>query len=260
MQLCVVNGSLRGGRGASGKILAAIEKGFVRGGGSVRILNLSEMKIESCRACSHCQTSKTYRCIYENRDNVSDIMNAIREADIVLYATPVYVFGMSSLLKRLLERFYSAAPVDDLLITKSGIFFHASDQALMGKPVVSLVVSDNVENITVQNAKSYFENYSKFMDAKALAHLERRSASVWLSSLTQSQTRMGTKANQILEAFEEIGNELSVNMSVSRRSKRQSEMKLIRIPSFVKAVWQLPAIRPKVKQEMNRIAHDYFLP
>ena len=260
MRLLAVNGSFRGDRGACGRILEAIHRGFLSGGGSAEIVNLGEKRVESCRGCNRCQATKSYRCVFEGRDDIAEIFQAIRGADIVLYATPVYMFGMSSLLKRFIERFHSAAPVDDLQITGSGILFHATDRALMCKPLVSIVVSDNVEDLTVENAKGYFRNYCRFMDARHIAHIERRSASVWLVSLEQSQTKMGSKARRILEAYEEMGKELAEGMQVTKRTRRQAEMALIRIPSIVKLAWRVPSIRPRIKEEMNKIARTYFVP
>ena len=260
MRLLAVNGSFRGDRGACGRILEAIHRGFLSGGGSAEIVNLAEKRVESCKGCNRCQATKSYRCVLEGKDDVAEILEGIRGADIVLYATPVYVFGMSSLLKRLIERFHSAAPVDDLQITDSGILFHATDRALMCKPLVSIVVSDNVEDLTVENANGYFRNYCRFMDARHIAHIERRSASVWLVSLEQSQTKMGSKARRILEAYEEMGKELAEGMQVTKRTRRQAEMALIRIPLIVKLAWRVPSIRPRIKEEMNKIARTYFVP
>ena len=52
------------------------------------------------------------------------------QADLLIYASPVYVFGMSSLLKRLIERFHCRAPIDEIILTPSGLFFHATDRSL----------------------------------------------------------------------------------------------------------------------------------
>jgi len=260
MRLLAVNGSFRGARGACGRILEAIHRGFLRGGGSAEIVNLAEKRVESCRGCNHCQAAKSYRCVFEGKDDVAEIFEGIRGADVVLYATPVYLFGISSLLKRLIERFHSAAPVDDLKITDSGILFHATDRALMCKPLVSIVVSDNVEDVTVENAKGYFKNYCMFMDARHIAHIERRSASVWLASLGQPQAEIGRRARRILEAYEEMGKELAKGMQVSKRTKHQAETALIRIPPVVKLAWRIPSMRPKIKEKMNKIARTYFVP
>jgi len=250
MEICAINGSLRGGRGAFGRIISVINKGFACSGKSITVINLADMRIEDCKACNLCQTTKTYKCIYDNKDDVAAIFQTIRESDIVIYATPIYVFGISSLLKKLFERMYSAAPVDDLTITKSNLLFHSIDTLLMSKPLISIVVSDNIENRTVSNAKGYFENYCKFTNSIHIAHLERRSASTWLHSLEEDKN--SKKAQQILEAYEQIGEELATNGTINRKTVTRTKTKMISIPSAIKIMWKIPQARQKIQQEMDK--------
>ena len=86
-------------------------------------------------------------------------------ADLIVFATPVYVFAMSALLKMFLERLYSTSDVFDLKLTQSGLFFHHVDSAICSKPFALLVCCDNMERETPKNVISYFRTYGKFMDA-----------------------------------------------------------------------------------------------
>jgi multimeric flavodoxin WrbA len=258
MRLCAVNGSFRGTRGASYRIIQAIQEGFTHTGGTVEILNLSEKNIKNCLGCNRCQISKTYKCIYESTDEIASMFQIIRDADVVLYITPVYVFGISSLLKKFLERFYSVSPVDELLITDSGIVFHTTDNKLMKKPFVSIIVCDNIEDITVQNSRGFFRNFTRFLDASHIGHIERRSASVWLSLLKESHQKKGIMAKRILDSFIKMGEELGNGKVISRRTKHIAEQKLIHVPVMVKAAWKIPILRPMIKGEMNRISKTYY--
>ncbi len=143
MLVCAINGSLRGSHGAIHKILQSLGKGVERAGGSWGLVQLAELKIEGCRACNQCQTTNTFKCIFDSHDDTALVHHKMRQADILVYASPVYVFGMSSLLKRLIERFHCRAPVESLILTQSGLFFHATDRLLTGKRFASLVVCDN---------------------------------------------------------------------------------------------------------------------
>lgn len=73
------------------------------------------------------------------------VFRQLAEADIVVYATPVYVFGLSGLLKTFLERFYGRGDGGELSISKSGPLFHHMDRAICSKPFVTLVYCDNLE-------------------------------------------------------------------------------------------------------------------
>jgi len=45
--------------------------------------------------------------VYDGKDDVRAVFKKMAEADLIIYATPVYVFGMSGLLKIFLERMYA---------------------------------------------------------------------------------------------------------------------------------------------------------
>lgn len=173
MHVCAINGSLRGSRGATHRALARLGRGVESAGGSWDLIELAELTIERCKACGHCQKSASLPCALDRRGDVPRVFERMAKADLLVYASPVYVFGMSSLLEALLERLHSRAPVEGaLLLSRSGLFFQATDRALMGKPFLSLVVCDNVEDLTVRSTRDYFRIFSRFMDAREVGHLE----------------------------------------------------------------------------------------
>lgn len=85
------------------------------------MIHLARMNINSCKGCfSDMETRCHYLCdCYD--DDFGGVAQKIIEADGVIFATPTYMFGMSSLLKRFFERWISfkALPVDRDRATKS---------------------------------------------------------------------------------------------------------------------------------------------
>ena len=67
-------------------------------GSEVFTLNL--MKISPCQDCGGCD--ETGRCIVE--DEMSQIYNAIRTADRIILASPVFFFGLSAQAKTMIDR------------------------------------------------------------------------------------------------------------------------------------------------------------
>jgi multimeric flavodoxin WrbA len=252
VKVLALNGSLRGAGGATGKILQSIKTGVERAGGIWNVVNLSELKIETCRACNHCQKTKLYKCIFDGKDNTEEIFGKMADADMLIYASPVYVFGVSSLLKRFLERLHSRAPVAEVLLTKSGLFFHATDQSLSSKPFISIVVCDNIENLTVRNTKEYFRIFGRFMDAPHIAHLERRSAAAWIAALAGTGKKAKENAESVLDAYVSAGEELVLKGCISRRTKKIAERPFIKIPFPVRMARHIPAFRPFIEQEVCR--------
>ena len=67
-------------------------------------LYLQERKIESCIGCNACQ-SEDRKCVIQ--DEMQDIYPLVCDADIIILATPVYIFNMTSQLKGFLDRLYA---------------------------------------------------------------------------------------------------------------------------------------------------------
>lgn len=46
-----------------------------------------------CIDCQACQQPQHYlKCVFNDKDDIAMVFNKMREADIILYSTPVYVF------------------------------------------------------------------------------------------------------------------------------------------------------------------------
>ncbi len=67
---------------------------------AVQVFNLNLMKISPCQDCGGCD--ETGRCIVE--DEMSQIYNAIRTADRIILASPIFFFGLSAQTKIMIDR------------------------------------------------------------------------------------------------------------------------------------------------------------
>lgn len=94
----VISSSLRNG---SNSEKLALE--FVRGAkvnNNVDYVLLKGKNIKYCIGCLFCQ--KTGKCVL--KDDMKEIIKLARKADILVFASPVYYYGMSGLMKTLLDR------------------------------------------------------------------------------------------------------------------------------------------------------------
>jgi multimeric flavodoxin WrbA len=80
----------------------AFLEGCRKAGAEVEIAYLREKKISHCAGCFTCWTRTPGVCIYN--DDVAEIMKKSEEADLVVYASPLYHYGIYSLLKKYIER------------------------------------------------------------------------------------------------------------------------------------------------------------
>ena len=70
---------------------------------SVESIYLHEKKINHCTGCNQCRDLGI--CVFN--DDMKLLVNQFRDADAVCFASPVYWWGISSMLKAFLDRLYS---------------------------------------------------------------------------------------------------------------------------------------------------------
>ncbi|MBN2283868.1 MAG: flavodoxin family protein [Deltaproteobacteria bacterium] len=97
------NGSPRGAKGNTEKILQPFLEGMRDAGASVETLYLKDLDIKECRGCYNCHMKTPGRCIMS--DDMDWIGERIKAADVLVFATPLYVFTVSALMKLLMDRF-----------------------------------------------------------------------------------------------------------------------------------------------------------
>lgn len=75
-------------------------KGAAEAGNEVEKISLAGKKIEFCRGCLACQ--KIGACVI--KDDAVAIAERVHDAEVVVFATPIYYYEMSGQLKTLLDR------------------------------------------------------------------------------------------------------------------------------------------------------------
>ncbi len=83
-------------------LLQAFLDGCASAGAETETIYLRKKKIAQCTGCYTCWTKTPGVCIH--KDDVAEIMKKEDEAGLVVYAYPLYHFGIISLLKRYIER------------------------------------------------------------------------------------------------------------------------------------------------------------
>ena len=92
--ITVISSSLR--EGSNSEILA---KAFVDGAkknNEVKYISLKDIKLNFCKGCLACQ--KINKCVID--DDVNSLLDIISNSDILVFATPVYYYGMAVFEKK----------------------------------------------------------------------------------------------------------------------------------------------------------------
>ncbi|MBQ9290627.1 MAG: flavodoxin family protein [Clostridia bacterium] len=103
MKIAVLNGSPRVGNTAA--MVNAFAEGAREAGHEVEILHVGKMKINGCLACEYCHGKGKGTCI--QKDDMAKVMPAYKEADMIVFASPIYYFGMTAQLTSAIQRVYA---------------------------------------------------------------------------------------------------------------------------------------------------------
>ena len=106
-KVVVISTSLRPGSN-SNSLAERFAEGAKAAGNEVEIISLRGKEIKFCTGCLACQ--KLGACVI--KDDVSDIMESVLNAEVVCWATPIYYYEMSGQMKTLIDRMNAMYPKD----------------------------------------------------------------------------------------------------------------------------------------------------
>ena len=99
MKIAIINGSAR-----KGNTLTAINA-FIKGaaeGHEIEVINPDKLNIAPCKGCGACQCHKG--CV--DKDDTNPTIDKIAGADMILFATPVYWWGITAQIKQVIDKCY----------------------------------------------------------------------------------------------------------------------------------------------------------
>ena len=77
-------------------------KGAKSAGAEIEYIKLKDMKINPCTGCYTCWTKTPGECIFQ--DDMTDLRLKSRKADLVVFASPLYIFSVTGIMKNFLDR------------------------------------------------------------------------------------------------------------------------------------------------------------
>jgi len=233
MKILAINGSYRGDKGHTRVLIDKILSGVRAAGSECEIVTLAHFKINRCLACDRCQSKESYlKCVQSEKDDVQQIFQKMSESDLLIFATPVYVFGFSVLLKTLLDRTYGISDCSKLILSKSGMLFHHTNKSVSGKPFAAVICCDNMEDATPANAISYFKTYARFQDANLAGILVRNAGRLADYGKEPSRQQIFPKLAEVYKAYERAGRELATQGYITKSTQKIANQEIIPIKMF----------------------------
>lgn len=102
MKILVITGSPRK-NGNSNTLVDNFIKGVEEAGHSVVRFDSAFKNVHPCVACNKCGMNG--QCVFN--DDFEFVRNNIVDADVVVFASPMYYFGISAQIKAVIDRFYA---------------------------------------------------------------------------------------------------------------------------------------------------------
>jgi len=99
-KVVIISSSMR--KGNSDKLCDEFQKGVLERGNEVTRINIRDIKLNFCLGCRDCYNYGD--CV--QTDDMNNFYPKILEADILVFATPIYFGEMSGSLKTFLDRMY----------------------------------------------------------------------------------------------------------------------------------------------------------
>ncbi len=125
MKILLISGSPHKA-GTTSVLIKAFSKGAESAGHEVYHFNAGEKEVHPCIACEKCHSAVS-ACVF--RDAFNEIRDMLIEADAVVFASPIYYYGLTAQLKAVIDRFYG---IDEQLRTakKTALLLACGDNTM----------------------------------------------------------------------------------------------------------------------------------
>ena len=99
-----------GGRpnGNTAQLVEHFARGAKEAGHTVEVISLRKQEVKGCMGCNACRYGKP--CV--QKDSFNELVPKIKDADCIVFASPLLFWTISAQLKALIERFYCIAEED----------------------------------------------------------------------------------------------------------------------------------------------------
>jgi multimeric flavodoxin WrbA/putative sterol carrier protein len=216
MRILAIQGSPRPKASNTEILLREFLKGAQSQGAETETIYLKDKDIHSCVGCYTCWAKTPGVCIF--KDDMPELLEKVRSCNIIVYATPLYYYNMTSLLKAFQERLL---PLLDPHLIKTGETYRHPPRYEVNRKMV-LVSTCGLPEI------SHFDGLRHIF-----RHIERSGQVPIVGELLMpagellKQERLRGKAQGILQAAYQAGVEVVREGRISKETELEIQKPLI---------------------------------
>jgi multimeric flavodoxin WrbA/putative sterol carrier protein len=228
MKVLALNSSpRREGESKTALMLTHLVQGMSEAGADVEVIELRNKTVKNCIGCFTCWTKTPGVCIH-NDDMTNELFPKWRDSDIVVYASPLYVYTLNASMKAFTDRIIPI--LEPFLEERDGRTFHPWRQ----KPPAAVVLS--VAGFPEDSVFDQLSSYVNFLFGKGLlAEIYRPAAE------TMTSRPFRDKLDDILAATVEAGRQLVASRTVSPETLARIRQPIVDFDTLARignAVWK----------------------
>ncbi|MBM3322296.1 flavodoxin family protein [candidate division WOR-3 bacterium] len=227
MKLFAVNSSPRRDRGGTGLLLASLLAGARKAGAEVDLVHLHGLDIRPCQACFKCWLANPGRCVQE--DDMAGLLPRLAAAEVVVFATPVFVDGMNGPMKTFLDR--TIPLLEPWFEEHEGHCRHPRREWLKTRRIALVAVSGFTELDNFEPLVAHIRATTRNMGCKFAGALLRPYA----SSLPDL-ARHGVPVGEVFDAAQEAGRLLAERGSIAQPVLERVSRELVPRSLYIKLV------------------------
>jgi len=228
MKIFAVNGSPRKRKGNTERILKPFLEGAREAGADIDLVYLKEKEIKPCIGCNACWLKTPGRCAQQ--DDMPGLVDLMRQCEVAVLASPIYVGGVTGLMKNFLDRL---TPVSMPFIeVKDGYSTHSRREGSRFKGIVFVSNNGFHELYHFDDLVSHMKSLAKMMQAEFLGALLRPHGVL----LEMLEKHMPDKVTAVYEAAHQAGKQLAQQGRISAELEAEVAKELLPRDAFVKAM------------------------
>ncbi len=221
-KIVVLNASPRGKKGYTDFYLKPFIKGMQEDS-NVNTFFINHYKIKPCVGCFSCWINKPGECIYHNEDDFHQLAEKLSDADIIVYAFPIYADNIPGVLKNYFDRSVSRA-YPHMIEGMNGVR-HPRKYIHKNQSMVVFSICGFWEMKNFKPVKAFFKALAHNRHCPIVGEIYRTTAIGLYDNPLQYK-----KLNKVLKSLESAGSELVKTGRIKKKTQKSIRQKLFRTP------------------------------
>jgi multimeric flavodoxin WrbA/putative sterol carrier protein len=244
MKILAINGSPRGKKSNTDRILQPFLEGAREAGAETETVYLKGKKINYCLGCFTCWTKTPGVCVHKN-DDMPALLEKLRQTDITVYATPLYVFTVTAQMKAFMDRHIPI--LQPFIIERDGQYIHPPRYESRHSKVVLISNCGFPERHHFSGLEETFRCFTSGPDA------ELAGAILCAGGELLKQSALQENVQWYIEAARQAGREVVEQGRIAPETQETLDRPLVADPAvysrMANAYWNSVVVRPEGEDE-----------